>query len=319
MVTIKDVAKKAGVAVGTASRALHNTGYVSKDAKEKVKKAAKDLGYIVNNNASLLKDKNSKNVGILISDILNPYFTRFVKDLQTKLNEANYGIVLAISNSTTKDEEKQLEYLISNRVGTILFVPSSSLNGKILSLAKKNGIKIIQLFVKAYGDYTAIVNDDEYGAYLASLQLIKMGCKRIALFDIEYSKNDYDRDIAPIRNNGLQKAIQENKGIESLTLYNSPIKDFSKDNIAKLDDFAPDGIIAGTGVFGLKVLQYIKTNTLKTKFISFDDNEWFAFHGITCVRQNETKLIEELVNAIINGDSNNPSLIKIEEQLIIRN
>ena len=317
MATIKDVAKKAGVAVCTASRALHNSGYVSQAARAKVKKAAKDLGYIVDNNALLLRDKKSKRIGILISDILNPYFTRFVKDFQTRIAEVGYGTILAVANPDAINEEKQLKYLLGNHVETVLFVPSSTLNEDILVLAKKNGINVIQLFVKAYDGYSSIINDDEGGAYLAAKQLIKEGCKRIALFDVKYGEQDFDREVAPNRHLGLERAIKEVKDVQGLTLFNSAVDDFSKDNISKLNDFAPDGIIAGTGVFGLKVLQYMKTNTIKAKLISFDDNEWFAFQGITCVRQNETKLMEAIINQILNNEQN--SSVAIEENLIIRN
>ena len=116
MATIIDVAKKAKVSRSTASRALHNNGYVSPKVKQKVKKAARELGYVVNYNALLLKDKKTKNVGVVISDIQNPYFINVVHDCQRQLAEHGYGLILALSNNNIKDEEKQIKYLIGNKV-----------------------------------------------------------------------------------------------------------------------------------------------------------------------------------------------------------
>lgn len=319
MVTILDVAKKANVALGTASRALHNNGYVSEKTRERVKQAAKQLGYVVNYNALLLRDKQSKNIGALISDINNPYFMNVVRDLQIRLSELGYGIILAMSNNSVEDEAKQLRYLIGNKVSTILFIPASSKNEEILMLAKNNHINVVQLFIQVYEEYNSIVNDDEQGTFLAASQLISEGYKRIALFDIDYSAELFDKEVFPCRSLGLEKITKSHKEIKTLVLRNSPYEDLTKKNLEKLEDFAPDAIIAGTGVFGLKVLKFLKTNSLKAKIVTFDDNDWFAFQGITSIRQNETDLIEHIISQITNKDVNDIAHFKVDENITIRN
>ena len=94
---------------------------------------------------------------------------------------------------------------------------------------------------------------------------------------------------------------------------------FTKEVIDALDSFSPDAIIAGTGVFGLNALKYLKMNSLKTKLITFDDNNWFAFYGVTSIRQDETSLINEIVRLIIKNDTENVEHVKIDETLVVRN
>ena len=101
MITIKDVAREAGVSIGTASRTLHNKGYVSKKNKEKILNAAAKLGYVVNVNAMQLKQKDQKTVGIIVSDLTNQYFSAFVQNLRTKLKELSYDLIVSISNGSS--------------------------------------------------------------------------------------------------------------------------------------------------------------------------------------------------------------------------
>lgn len=319
MVTLKDVAKKAGVSVASASRALHNNGYISKEAKERVKKAAESLGYIVNYNAVYLKDKKSKNVGIIITDIENPYFIDVVSDLKNKLQEYGYGLILAVSNNNKADESKQIKYLVGNKVSTLLFIPTNSNNHHLLEVAKNNGVNPIQLFINVYDDINSIVNNDELGAYLGGKQAVLEGYKRIALIDVKYDKSAFNLEVEPKRENGFKRLIKEYPDVKFKIIKSVAGDNFTKEVIDALDSFSPDAIIAGTGVFGLNALKYLKMNSLKTKLITFDDNNWFAFYGVTSIRQDETSLINEIVRLIIKNDTENVEHVKIDETLVVRN
>ena len=318
MVTIKDVAKKANVSIGTASRALHNNGYVSKASFEAVKNAARELGYVVNINALQLKNRKSNNVGILISDINNPYFIHVLNDLNNRLKERNISLITAFGNGTL-EEAKQIKYLIGNKVSTILFVPSNDKNIDVLNIAKANDINIIQLFVNIYPGFNSIVNDDETGVYISANKLINDGCKRIVLLDVLFNENEFSVTVKPNRTEGIEQIQKERSDIEFKVIKINPATDFEKQIQDDFNDFAPDGVVAGTGVFGFEILKYCKANSLKIKIVSFDDDKWFAFQGISTIRQNEKKLIDEIVRLILSNDKNNIEHIKISEKIINRN
>ena len=82
MVTIKDVAKHAGVSTATASRALRNIGYIDKTTYEKVLKASRELGYVPNATAQQLKNNTVKTVGFIVSDINNEYYMSILSDIR---------------------------------------------------------------------------------------------------------------------------------------------------------------------------------------------------------------------------------------------
>lgn len=319
MVTIKDVAKLANVSLGTTSRALQGIGYVSEEAKNKVLAAAKELGYVVNYGAKFLKNNASnKTVGIIISASRNDYFYHIISSLQEVFRNHNIGLTVAFSSNNQEDELRQFKYMIGNRVSSILFVPATDQNEEVLELAKKNNISVIQLFVKVYKNFDAVVNDDEYGCYLATNHLINSGCKKIALLDVDY-KNFKSGNVEPNRSNGLVDACKD-QNIEYKIIKHNPDK-IEQSVYEQIEEFNPDGIIAGTGTTGLKILEYLKMSSRSIKLVTFDENEWFQYLGVTTVRQNIKKLSDVIYQLITkdNNDSNeNPLFEKIPGQLIIR-
>jgi len=85
MVTIKDIAKLAGVGVGTVSRVLNDNPEVRSETREKVLKVIKECNYIPNNSARNLKRNNTNSVGLLVKGIFNPFFSEIVKIISDKI------------------------------------------------------------------------------------------------------------------------------------------------------------------------------------------------------------------------------------------
>lgn len=317
MITIKDVAKKADVSIGTASRALRNVGYVSEDVKKKVLSSAKELGYVVNYPAQQLKSGDSvKTVGIILSEIYNEYFFKVISNLELLLHGMNMNLIVTFSSKSPVDEENSIRYLIGNRVSTILFIPTTDKNVGVLELAKKNGIKVIQLFIKVYEDFDAIVNDDELGAYLATKRLLAQKCKKLLFLDVGYRYLDFE-SVKPNRTHGFLHALDNSDIVKHSVLNTESLDDFEMAFSKRLETFKPDGIIAGTGVFGFKVMQYFKKHTAKAKFISFDDNQWLDFSSVTSIRQDMDALIKTICDFIVQPSSA-ARYAKIPETLVTR-
>lgn len=94
MVGIRDVAKYAGVSPSTVSRALSGVAFVEPETKEKVLKAVSDLNYKPNLAARSLKKGGSKLIGLIIPDIMNPYYPEVVKYMETCATKAGYSLIL---------------------------------------------------------------------------------------------------------------------------------------------------------------------------------------------------------------------------------
>ena len=193
MITIKDVALRANVSPSTASRALRRIGYISKETHDSVFRAAAELGYIANATAQQLKTRNVRTVGFIISDSNNEYYFSILSDIQKMLTENGMNLIIAFSSENPVDEETCFRSLIASRVSTIFFTPTNDQNEEIISVAKKNGIQVVQLFRDIYRDLDTIINDDESGCRRAAETLLALGCKRLLLVDVEYLYLDSER------------------------------------------------------------------------------------------------------------------------------
>ncbi len=298
MITIKDVASLANVSTATASRALRNLGYISKETYERVTNAATQLGYIANATAQQLKTNTFRTVGFIISDIKNEYYFGILSHLHELLSSNGMELIIAFSSENPSDEEKSFRSLIANRVSAILFIPTSDRNQPIIDIAKQNGIKVIQLFRDIYQGLDTIINDDEQGCFAATEHLLKKGCKRLLLVDVSYKYLDFNA-VKPNRSTGFMQAL---KGTTVASkVINFPLMDYNVDILYRaIDEFRPDGIITATNQFGFEVLSHLKCGNLEKEvdLISFDDNQWLEFCSVSAVRQNSDSLTDSICKCI---------------------
>lgn len=133
-VTIKDVAKLAGVSIATVSRVINDNYYVSPEIKEKVLQAIEDLDYYPNYVARSLKSEKTNSIGFLVSDISNTYFTTMAKALEDVIHKKNYSLIVC---STEDKKEKELAYL--------KLLISKKVDGLILNTTGKNDELIAEL------------------------------------------------------------------------------------------------------------------------------------------------------------------------------
>ena len=108
MASIKDVAQKAGVGVGTVSRVLNNSGYVSDETREKIEEAMKNLQYTPNELARNLYHKKSGIIAVLVPTVEIPFFAELVHNIEAELYNEGFKIMLC---NTDKAHNAELEYL----------------------------------------------------------------------------------------------------------------------------------------------------------------------------------------------------------------
>ena len=316
MITIKDVAERANVSPSTASRALRQIGYISKETHDSVFKAASELGYIANSTAQQLKTRNFRTVGFIISDSNNEYYFSILSDIQKMLTENGMNLIIAFSSENPVDEETCFRSLIASRVSTIFFTPTNDRNGEIISVAKKNGIKVVQLFRDIYSDLDTIINDDESGCRQAAETLLSLGCKRLLLIDVEYLYLESER-VRPDRSTGFLQALN-GSGAE-YDILRFPLVDYDVGVLTqRIDAFRPDGIITATNIAGLEVLTHLKDREhAGIRFITFDDNRWLQFCTLSAIRQNTAILTDSIREAVCTR-SDTPRKALITQDLVLR-
>lgn len=108
MITIKDVAKIAGVSVATVSRVINESGYVNIDTRKKVEAAIRQSNYSPNEVARSLYKRKSKLIGLLLPDITNPFFPQLARGIEDYMQENGYRIIFGNS-----DENEEKSWIIS--------------------------------------------------------------------------------------------------------------------------------------------------------------------------------------------------------------
>lgn len=317
MITIKDVANRAGVSASTASRALRSVGYVGKETYDKVIRASMELGYIANSTAQQLKTNTLKTVGFIISDINNEYYIGILSTIQKMLSDLGMDLIIAFSSENPVDEEKSFRSLIASRVCAILFTPTSKRNEEITCVAKQNGIKVIQLFRDIYDGLDTIINDDESGCCSATKHLLELGYRRLLLVDVVYSHLDFS-EVKPNRSVGFLQTLKASGIAAESEIFHFPLVDYDLSQLTDtLERFAPDAVITATNRMGFAVLSYLKQTNKSVKLVSFDDNEWLELCGVTAIRQNR-EILTRTICELICSDNKTVKKKKIPQTLIVR-
>ncbi len=117
MTTIQDVARRAGVAPITASRAINHTGYVRDELRERVLQAAAELGYVPNTLARSLRSHRTHTLALMLSDITNPFFTTIARGVEDAASDAGYMVMFCNTDENEAEEQKYLQMLLAETRG----------------------------------------------------------------------------------------------------------------------------------------------------------------------------------------------------------
>lgn len=179
MPTIQDVAKRAGVAPITVSRVINDSGYASKETRERVKTAVAELGYVPNTLARGLRSKKTNTLALVMTDITNPFFTLIARGVEDTASDAGFTVIYCNTDESEAEEEKYANILVQKQVDGVLLVPACS-NAQSVNFFQANDIQVVLIDRKVPGIQTDVVRcDSQRGAYELIKLLIGLGHKRI--------------------------------------------------------------------------------------------------------------------------------------------
>ena len=179
--TIRDVARLAGVSLATVSRVLSDGDYpVSAELKQRVRDAVAQLGYVPNTVARSLRQDVSRDIGLVIPNISNPFYLQTMLGINDALNKKNYSLILCNTMRNAQQERVYLRQLFERKVRGII-LSSVDENADIVKEYGKKGMKFVLLDQKITGmESTGINFDSRAGARMATEHLISLGHSRIA-------------------------------------------------------------------------------------------------------------------------------------------
>lgn len=175
--TIRDVAQAAGVHVSTASRALTASHLVKKETRERVLAAAARLGYRPNESARALTTGRTRNLGLIVSDIANPFFPPLIKAAQAHARVRGYQVFVADTDEDVRVEEELIQTLARQVDGVVLVSPRLADD----VIARLGGDLPFVLVNRQITGLSAVLMDVAHGAVRAVEHLAGLGHTRLAL------------------------------------------------------------------------------------------------------------------------------------------
>ncbi len=181
MATIRDVAKKAGVAPMTVSRVLNNSGYVSPETRRRVEAAAAELNYVPNMLARSFRSKRTDTLALIITDITNPFWTTVARGVEDEANQQGYTVIFCNTDESEKKQDQYLSMLVSRRVDGVLLTPAGSSTGPV-EMLQQQSVEVVVLDRRIPGAKVDVVRSaSTTGARILTTYLIDRGHRRIAI------------------------------------------------------------------------------------------------------------------------------------------
>jgi LacI family transcriptional regulator len=178
--SIRDVAGRAGVSVGTVSNVLNRPDTVSAGTRQRVLDAISALGFVRNESARQLRAGHSRTIGLVVLDIANPFFTDVARGVEETANAAGLAVILCNTDDLPAKEAAHLDVLAEQRVQGVLITPTAQLSPALDAL-RSRGVPVVLLDRRATApDQCAVAVDDVLGGRLAADHLLERGHRRIA-------------------------------------------------------------------------------------------------------------------------------------------
>ncbi len=179
-VSIKDVAERANVALGTVSNVLNRPEKVAEATRARVLAAIDQLGFVRNDAARQLKAGKSTSLGFILLDVRNPFFTDVARGAELQAAKHGLTVLLANSDESPEREATYLDLFEQQRVRGVLVSPVGTIFDRLERLRQHGIVTVLVDRVADGRPFSSVSVDDVAGGFLAVSHLIEQGCRRIA-------------------------------------------------------------------------------------------------------------------------------------------
>ncbi len=276
-VTIKEVAKEANVSFSTVSRVIRNAKNIHPRTRKKVLKAIKKLNYYVDARARGMVKRESKTIGVCISDISNPYYPPLIRGVENTINKFGYNLLLCNTDEDAEKEKVYLKLILEKKVDGLIIAPTGNDTSSLKEFVRRN-IPIVFIDRKIEGISADVVCvDNVQGAFSAVEHLIKLGHKRVgmivALRNITTTQERIQGYLEALKAHDINR--DDSLIVESVPKIEGGIK--AAEALLKLNS-SPTAIFPFNNLVALGALIALKKlgkNVPKdVAIVGFDDLEW---------------------------------------------
>ncbi|GAA1962821.1 LacI family DNA-binding transcriptional regulator [Kitasatospora viridis] len=291
MVRIKEVAREAGVSMGTVSNVLNRPESVSEETRLRVQSVISRLGYVRSESARQLRVGSSRIVALLVLDMRNPFFVDVASGAEQAAREAGLGVMVCNSAQNLRDEADYLGLFTEQRVRGVLVTPADG-SGRNLEILRAQGIPYVLVDKATAGtDGCSVSVDDEVGGRLAARHLLAIGHRSIV-----YVSGPSHLSQVRDRRTGALAALAE-AGLPAEALVELPVDRLDvaagRDAGARLLGLEPrpTAVFCANDLLALGVLQALFAAGVRVPadiaLVGYDDIEFAAAAAVplTSVRQ----------------------------------
>ncbi|HSV31998.1 MAG TPA: LacI family DNA-binding transcriptional regulator [Atribacteraceae bacterium] len=329
--TMEQIASMTGVSRTTVWRVINNKGKVSLKARKAIVSYLNTCSYSKNSLASSLKRRYSNVIGVIFSDIENPFYAEALKGIEVACRENHYSVIFCNSHENHEEEKRAMFLLMEQRIAGMIVIPveKSDLN---IDIIKSAGIPITFLarYLKTYGG-SRVIFDDYHAGYMATSHLVKKGHKKIA-----HIAGSPGTSCTEDRLEGYNKAL-ERSGIPvdpTLIFYtNSMLEEGKKATLDLLNmtkdvtaifaysDFVAFGVIEAIQELGIKIPQEMAVvgcdNTRLSKIVGLTT---VSFEKINMGKMATSILFDHIEYTRKNGKMSDENKVRISKpNLVLRN
>jgi LacI family transcriptional regulator len=327
MTSIKDVASRAGVSVATVSRVLNDHPSVRQDTRERVLAAVAELGYRPNAVARSLRTDQTNTLGLVISDVLNPFFTELARSVEDEARALGYSVIIGNADEQPELQDHHVRTLLDRRIDGLLISPTGGGSPLMLEAARA-GVPMVFVDRWIQGVDVPVVRTDGRDAVRDLVaHLYRLGHRQLAIITGPAATTTGSERV-----DAFHDAIREH----GLTLPPEYIGqgDFQADSgrraTARFLDMPdprdrPTAIFAADNLMALGAMDEIRARGLKVPddvaLAAFDDISWFVHTDppITAIAQPTGELGRAAVRALIDRVEGRPApSVTVSARLVVR-
>jgi LacI family transcriptional regulator, fructose operon transcriptional repressor len=322
MASIKDVAKAAGVSTATVSRVLANNAPIKPETRERVLKAVADLNYRPNLIARSLRVQKSAKIGLVVSDIRNPFFTAIGRAVEDVAHEQGYSVLMCNTDEDPDKEELYLRLLYDENVAGVIFSPTHQFDINSQTYNKKMPFVVIDRAIES-NDVDMVLLDNVAAAYELTEHLIGNGYKNLAGLFGDASTTGQERS------RGFHKALKDHHLNPVAAHFIAPRIQQGYETTMNLlsQSNQPDAIFTSNSLLTAGAYKAVRDSKLKVPsdvaIVGFDETTWGVLVDppITVIAQPTEEIgrtATELLFQRIQEPSRSPKTVILKGSLIAR-
>jgi LacI family transcriptional regulator len=326
--SISEVAKHAGVSVGTVSNVLNRPELVAAATRARVLSSIETLDFVRNESARTLRAGRSRTIGLVVLDVANPYFTDVAHGVELVADEHDMVVTLCNSAEETAREDRHLQHLEEQRVRGVLITPVMEQCARLEPMITRGIPAVLVDRGSGQPNRCSVAVDDRLGGQLAAAHLLEQGHSRLGFVGGPMSL----RQVSD-RHEGVTIAMDSAKGESQLRVFEQsslsiPCGREAGQAIAALPARQrPTAVFCANDLLAIGLLQALTRAGLRVPddvaIVGYDDIEYAGAAAIplSSVRQPREQLgraAAELLIEEINGEDHRHRQVVFEPELIVR-